>query len=397
MTVKMKKIILFVMLCLSIVVKSNAQTLFSEYVGNPAKAKYSAELLGKAESGDANAQYKLGLCYESANGVPFNMDEAQKWYELSAQNGNEPAIEKIANMYLCGIGVEQNYPKALSYYNHFGDSHLFQKGACYLGIGQDDKAIACFEKYLYEYYPQMKKTDYLNVDAKTSYKDVTVECLQQILQKGIADKEKNKKLKKLLKFQEKDDFVLGIRSRKYCKMGICYYYGIGVSRDYQKAMLFFEKDIKKYPNNSPESHNYIGMMYFNGLGVKRDYFKSIDYLVYFKRCFPSLDYVNMTTMQAIMNSNGYSGFWAVAKHNLAIAQYYCGEQLYKQKDYNEAFKYLTDAATNPINPIPQAMRMLSACYRYGLGTKIDRKEEADWLERAKNYNDEKALKILNGF
>ncbi len=365
---------MIILISLAVWMPANAQTLFSEYVGEPSKEKYSVEMLRKAEAGDSDAQYSLALCYESANGIPFNIDEARKWYERSAQNGNESAIEKMGNMYLCGIGIEQNFQKALSYYNHFGDSHLFQKGACYLGLGQEAIAIACFEKYLYDYYPQMKKADYLNVDAKTLYKDVAAECLQQILRKGIADNEKYKKLKKLYKLMDKDSFVLGIRSRKDCKLGLCYYYGIGVLRDYQKARQFFEKDIQQNPRNSPESHYYIGMMYFSGLGAEKDYFKAISYLTYFQ-----------------------SGFWATAKHNLAIAQYYCGEQLYKQKNYNDAFKYLNAAAVNLVNPIPQAMRMLSACYRYGLGTQIDKEKEAYWMENAKNHNDEKALKIVNGY
>lgn len=365
---------IIILISLAVWMPANAQTLFSEYVGEPSKEKYSVEMLRKAEAGDSDAQYSLALCYESANGIPFNIDEARKWYERSAQNGNDAAIEKMGNMYLCGIGIEQNFQKALSYYNHFGDSHLFQKGACYFGLGQEAVAIACFEKYLYDYYPQMKKADYLNEDAKTLYKDVAAECLQQILRKGIADNEKYKKLKKLYKLMDKDSFVLSIRSRKDCKLGLCYYYGIGVLRDYHQAKLFFEKDIQQNPRNSPESHYYIGMMYFSGLGAEKDYFKAISYLTYFQ-----------------------SGFWATAKHNLAIAQYYCGEQLYKQKNYNDAFKYLNAAAVNLVNPIPQAMRMLSACYRYGLGTQIDKEKEAYWMENAKNHNDEKALKIVNGY
>ena len=46
---------------------------------------YSAELVQKAEAGDAEAQYNLGQCYENGQvGIKDNK-EAVKWYTKAAE------------------------------------------------------------------------------------------------------------------------------------------------------------------------------------------------------------------------------------------------------------------------------------------------------------------------
>ncbi|KAB2645301.1 MAG: SEL1-like repeat protein, partial [Verrucomicrobia bacterium] len=42
----------------------------------------------KAKQGDADAQFNLGVCYESGNGVAKDYVEAVKWYRKAAEQGN---------------------------------------------------------------------------------------------------------------------------------------------------------------------------------------------------------------------------------------------------------------------------------------------------------------------
>lgn len=42
-----------------------------------------------AEKGDAQAQYKLGFNYEAGIDVPKDLQQARKWYLLSAAQGNK--------------------------------------------------------------------------------------------------------------------------------------------------------------------------------------------------------------------------------------------------------------------------------------------------------------------
>ena len=57
-----------------------------------------------AELGDAYAMYRLGDCLEKGIGVSvINIDDAYKWYRLSAQKGNEDAIE-ASKRFTKGVG-----------------------------------------------------------------------------------------------------------------------------------------------------------------------------------------------------------------------------------------------------------------------------------------------------
>lgn len=49
------------------------------------------EFLPLAEKGMAAAQYKLGLMYENGRGVPKDLDQAEKWYALAADQGYSSA------------------------------------------------------------------------------------------------------------------------------------------------------------------------------------------------------------------------------------------------------------------------------------------------------------------
>lgn len=61
-------------------------------------AIYNPELVRKAEGGDAEAQYYLGLCYLYGNGVPKDKKEAAKWYARAAEQGDEPAKKALQKL-----------------------------------------------------------------------------------------------------------------------------------------------------------------------------------------------------------------------------------------------------------------------------------------------------------
>lgn len=48
-----------------------------------------------AEQGQAMAQYRLGASYENGNGVDVDIEEALRWYEKAAAQGNVLAIERL--------------------------------------------------------------------------------------------------------------------------------------------------------------------------------------------------------------------------------------------------------------------------------------------------------------
>jgi TPR repeat protein len=59
--------------------------------GSPAFAQIPADLLARAESGDAVAQFSLGVMYATGEGVPENTERAYMWFSVAAagQSGED--------------------------------------------------------------------------------------------------------------------------------------------------------------------------------------------------------------------------------------------------------------------------------------------------------------------
>jgi TPR repeat protein len=55
---------------------------------------YSEKLLQRAQSGNAEAQFSLGLCYHFGYGIAANHEEAAKWYLKAAEHLTPKQIEE---------------------------------------------------------------------------------------------------------------------------------------------------------------------------------------------------------------------------------------------------------------------------------------------------------------
>ena len=60
---------------------------------------FSEELMHAAEQGDAEAQFQLAECYFFGDGIEEDEEEARKWYQKAADQGNEEAIERLSEYY----------------------------------------------------------------------------------------------------------------------------------------------------------------------------------------------------------------------------------------------------------------------------------------------------------
>ena len=65
-----------------------------------------------ADQGNAVAQQRVGLMYESGQSVPRDYAEAVKWYRRAADQGSASAQWLLASMYEVGSGVPQDYVQA---------------------------------------------------------------------------------------------------------------------------------------------------------------------------------------------------------------------------------------------------------------------------------------------
>ena len=71
----------------------------------------------EAESGDATAQYNLGVMYQDGQGVPQDDAEAVKWTRLAADQGLAVAQENLGFIYRDGQGVAQDDVEAYAWFS----------------------------------------------------------------------------------------------------------------------------------------------------------------------------------------------------------------------------------------------------------------------------------------
>ena len=70
----------------------------------------------KAEKGDAEAQYDLGVYYGNGQGVAKDEIEAVNWYRKAAEQNYTPAQSNLGWCYDNGEGVAKDYVEAVKWY-----------------------------------------------------------------------------------------------------------------------------------------------------------------------------------------------------------------------------------------------------------------------------------------
>ena len=78
----------------------------------------------QAEQGIPQAQFNLGLRYDTGEGVPQNDSEAVKWYRRAAEQGLAEARNNLGLMYDKGEGVPQDDSEAVKWYRRAAEQGL---------------------------------------------------------------------------------------------------------------------------------------------------------------------------------------------------------------------------------------------------------------------------------
>ncbi len=68
-----------------------------------------------AEHRSSTTQFELGQMFRKATDDYQHYDQAAKWYNLSARQGNIKAQYKLGLLYIRGLGVSINYIKAYAW------------------------------------------------------------------------------------------------------------------------------------------------------------------------------------------------------------------------------------------------------------------------------------------
>ena len=220
-----------------------------------------SSLMERAERGDAEAQFLLGVMYARGHGVGQDYKEARKWWEKAVAQNYVPAFNELGLMYAQGHGVKQNYKKARELFEKAAAKNypraLSNLGFMYsegYGVRQDYRKAR-------EYYEKAAALNYA-----PAFKDLAFMYAQG---HGV-----RQDYRKALEYYEKAvdlNYFYALNN-----LAVMYAQGHGVKQNYNKARELFEKAAAL--NDAHALYN-LGFMYEEGHGVRRDYKKALEYYI----------------------------------------------------------------------------------------------------------------------
>jgi len=181
-----------------------------------ADSKFFEDTKAKAESGNADAQYYLGLAYAKGVGVTQNEPEAIKWFRKAAEQNNADAQHDLGFCYSSGLGVGKDLVEAVKWYRKAAE--------------QNNAAAQHDLGFCYENGQGVEKDE---VEAVKWYRKAA-EQNNPGAQNGL---------------------------------GICYYNGQGVAKDEVEAVKWYCKAAEQ---NFAIAQNNLGLCYAQGKGVTKD-------------------------------------------------------------------------------------------------------------------------------
>ncbi len=227
--------------------------------------------LQAAKFGNSDAMIQLARISaldKSITGFERNDEEVRKWIEQAVRSKNPKAYVEIGRMYEIGFIYEVNIPKSIKFYQlaaQVGNTDAYAKLATIFLFGKGvDKDIRKAINYL----RILKK-----LTSNEGVKKQVDEYLAQIYFE-LALEQKNGKAKYQFFHLAWD------HGNKKAADAIAdmYFEGIGVKKDYLKALEWYEQSATKF--ESAYALERIGFMYLQAPGdVERDYKKAMDYFL----------------------------------------------------------------------------------------------------------------------
>lgn len=232
-----------------------------------AKAAYEAgkydeavKLVQKtANSGNAHAQYVLGILYQHGRGVPQDGRKAVEWYMKAADRGETAAANNLGYLYYTGkAGVPVDYSRAFHWYlkavqtdqsdswrNSVAWSNLGNMYFLGRGVGKDDaKAADCFRNGAEKGNPFAQSN------------------LGYLYEHGLGVKQDLAQAKQWYEKAAKQGYPFAERN-----LAVMYETGQGTMRDYSEALKWYTDAAQ---HGSSFAQYKLGRIYERALGVPRD-------------------------------------------------------------------------------------------------------------------------------
>ena len=244
-----------------------------KYLTHLENAKFYSEISGLSPE----ELYQKGLSYIYGDGVPKNIQMALVYIEISAEQGNAEAQNRLGEWY----ERKQNYKKAMEFYSLAAKqgqiNAMYQLGLAYhlgRGVVHDDiMAINWLEKAASQGHAaakiRLKK-------AKSNLQNMICQECQRIEK---AAEKWNVESKACVEKVQNDRFDIEtteLSPEELYRKGLAYKYGDGVSKNLQKSVVYIEKAAEQ---GHAEAQFLLGKCYASGQGVSHlDYQKAIQWL-----------------------------------------------------------------------------------------------------------------------
>ena len=231
-----------------------AQWYYKATMGNNAEAKaklysfYSKELEKYAKSGDAQAQYEVGMDYYEGEGVEKNTEIAAKWFLSAKTQGHEAATAKLYSYYsksleaaAKGGDAQAQYEVGMDYYEGNGVSKNVATAAMWFDKAKTQGHEMATNQF-YSYYSKLLEGYAKQGDAKAQYYT------------GLA-------------------YLDGLEIAQNKSKAAKYFYASALQGDAAaKAKLcsFYSKELKKFAQIDADAQYAIGLAYYKGDGVKKN-------------------------------------------------------------------------------------------------------------------------------
>lgn len=308
----------------------------NEHAGRHESSAALERARARAERGDADAQFEVGLAYSKGLAVPRDFGEAYSWWLKAAQQNNARAQYYLGLLFETGQGVAQDRQAAAVWFQRAAEQNLpeaqFRLGALFAdgggGVQQD--------------YGE------------------TLRWWTRAAQQGDVNAQ--------------------------VELGLLYSEGKGTARDYAKAYDWWKKAADR---NSPIAQNNLGVLWEYGDGGKQDlgeaqawYRKAAEQGYSQGQYNLGLMYIRGKGVQADMQQ-AQAWMRKAAEQGHSAAQFALGVMLEEgegiAQDYKQARLWLLRAAEQKV---AGAQFRLGTLYQRGLGIERDRTQARLWYERA---------------
>jgi TPR repeat protein len=240
-------------------------------------------LIKSAEQENAGAQNYLGWAYMDGDGVKMDTTEGVKWLRKAAGQGVDGAQYKLGLAYSFGKGVDKNYEKAFEWINKAAEQGhrgaQFRLGLAWdagRGVKEDKKeAMRWYRKAADEGHPRAQY--YLG---------------HNLMKEGPQNNSKEG-IKWLTQSAEQGD------SDAQFQLGEAYYFGYGVTQDYDKALSWMRKSAEQ---DNVDALENIGIYHLEGYPVEQNFDEAAKY---FKLAITKLDMTEEDDQATARELNSY--------------------------------------------------------------------------------------------